>query len=325
MKVFHEITPVTSSDVFVILDSIDKGFDYPIHNHAEYELNLILGSSGQRIVGDSTQTYQNQDMVLIGPYLFHKWDDEDKNHKDSVPCRVITIQFDMHLFDGPLLNKKPFASIKNMLQNASRGIRFTGHTFKQAKEIAINLTQLTGMESVIQFLLLLEILSNSRSYQYLASVGFDHTIFQATSKRLHAAYQYILRNFKNTGLRMSEISTHVNLSDSAFSHFFKKYTNRSFSDFLIDMRLGYSCKLLLETDDLIADICFNSGFNNLANFNRLFKKKHLCSPKVFRKNYQVKNSFDWTKQISPGQFLPSDLSKNMGSQPAFYSTKLMHH
>lgn len=306
MKVFQEITPVTSSDVFVILDSINKGFDYPIHNHPEFELNLVMGSSGNRIVGDSTEKYEEEDLVLIGPYLFHKWDDEDRKLESGKDCRVITIQFDINLFDSSFLGKKPFTGIQNLLKNASRGIRFTGSTFSQAKDMMINLTRSQGLESVIQFLKLLGLLSDSRSYRYLTSVGFDHSVLQANNTRLHATYQYILRFFNSPTLRMSDVAAHLCVSDSAFSHFFKKYTNRSFSEFLIDMRMGHACKLLIDTDDLISDICFGVGFNNLANFNRLFKKKYQVTPRNFRKIYQLKSSFDWSKQMAPGQFLPKD-------------------
>jgi AraC-like DNA-binding protein len=188
----------------------------------------------------------------------------------------------------------------------------------------IRLTTLRGIESIIEFLRLLDLLSASKSHKYLTSVGFENELFQANSSRLHAAYQYILRNFKNPEFRMCEVSDHLCLSDSAFSHFFKKCNNRNFSEFLIETRLGNACKLLIDTDHSVAQISFKSGFNNLANFNRSFKKKHQCSPKAFRNNYQLANSFDWTNQITPGQFLP-DSTQNNGFKPDHYATRLDHH
>ncbi len=325
MKVYQEITPISNADVFILIDSVNKGFDYPIHNHPEYELNLVLGSSGQRIVGDSTERYVNNDLVLIGPYLFHKWDDEDKDDQDQTPCRVVTLQFDMHLFEGPLLVKEPFSGIKRMLTHASRGIQFTDETFAEARDMMLRLTQTSGINSILLFLKLLDMLASSPSFQHLVSVGFDQSVQQTSSKRLHAAYQYIIRHFKNVELRMSDVSDHINLSDSAFSHFFKKETHRSFSTFLIDMRLGHACHLLLDTDDLIAHISYECGFNNLTNFNRLFKKKYLRSPSAWRKMYQHKQDFDWHSQQTPGQFLPSDLRDAPHIQPDYRGSKLMHH
>lgn len=322
MKVYQEITPVTGTDLFVILDSVNKGFEYPIHNHAEFELTLVSGSAGNRIVGDSTQRYKEEDLVLIGPYLFHKWDDEDKQGTAKDPCRVITIQFDMHLFDKALLAKKPFALIQAFLVSSGRGIRFYGKTLAEAKKRIQRLTRLTGVESATEFLLLFDLLSKSRQFEFLASEGFNVNPVQVNSKRLHAAYQYLMRHFQESGLKMSDVAAEVNLGDSAFSHFFKKATNRSFSDYLIAMRLEHACKLLIESDEQISRIAFLSGFNNMANFNRIFKSAHHCSPMQFRKIYQEKSKFDWNKQITPGQFIPPGNAGPSGKPPQ-YSTRIV--
>jgi AraC-like DNA-binding protein len=146
---------------------------------------------------------------------------------------------------------------------------------------------------------------------------------QVNSKRLHAAYQYILRHFQDIGLKMSDVAAEVNLGDSAFSHFFKKATNRSFSDYLIAMRLEHACKLLIESDEQISRIAFLSGFNNMANFNRKFKKAHQYTPMRFRKIYQEKSKFDWNKQITPGQFIPPGNQPVMVNKPSQYSTRVV--
>lgn len=324
MKIYREITPVTSSDVFVLLDSINKGFDYPIHNHPEYELNLVMGASGKRIVGDSTRKYHQSDLALIGPYLFHKWDNSIRKGTIDEPCRVITIQFDMHLFESQFLLKQPFHQIRALLKSSYRGIQFKGKTFEKARDLMIRLADASGIERVTLFLQLLDFLSKSVEIEYLASEGFDITSLQTSSTRLHAAYQYLIKNFTRQSLNIEEVASKVNLSGSAFSHFFKKCTNKNFTRFLIDMRLGYACKLLVSSDDLISQICFQSGFNNVSNFNRLFKKYHHCSPYEFRKLYQDKGEFDWTDQITPGQFLPGDRPLSPASKPQDYATRLVH-
>jgi len=321
MKVYQEITPVTGSDIFVILDSINKGFEYPIHNHAEFELNLVTGSAGTRIVGDSVLHYENEDLVLIGPYLFHKWDDEDVKGTEEHPCRVITIQFDMHLFEKYFLSKKPFALIQTLLRTSGRGIRFFGKTQQEAKARMEKLTRSSGLESVTEFLLLLDLLSKSSEFEFLANTGFNVNLVQINSKRLNAAYQYIIAHFQESSLKMSNVAAEVNLGDSAFSHFFKKATNRNFSDYLIAMRIEYACKLLLESDEQISRIAFLSGFNNIANFNRMFKKAHHCTPIRFKKIYQEKSKFDWNKQLTPGQFIPADPNGKNGDKSLENSTR----
>ncbi|MFZ1678610.1 MAG: AraC family transcriptional regulator [Saprospiraceae bacterium] len=321
MKVYQEITPVTGADIFVILDSVNKGFEYPIHNHAEFELTLVMGSAGTRIMGDSVLHYADEDLVLIGPYLFHKWDDEEKKGDQHNPCRVVTIQFDMHLFDKYFLSKKPFVLIQALLRTSGRGIRFFGKTREEAKSRIEKLTGLSGLESVTEFLLLLDLLSKSSESEFLANTGFNVNLVQSNSKRLNAAYQYIIAHFQESTLKMSNVAAEVNLGDSAFSHFFKKATNRSFSDYLIAMRIEYACKLLLESDEQISRIAFLSGFNNIANFNRMFKKAHHATPIRFRKIYQEKNKFDWNRQITPGQFIPAGVNGKNGDKPLEYSTR----
>jgi AraC-like DNA-binding protein len=304
MKVYQEITPLTGADLFVILDSVNNGFEYPIHNHPEFELTLVSGSAGTRIVGDSSEPYRDDDLVLIGPYLFHKWDDSIRQGTKENPCRVITIQFDMHLFDKAFLAKKPFTLVHQLIQHAGRGIRFSGRTRREAARLMQKLTTMTGVESALGFLSLLDLLSKSKECTYLASAGFNTNPVQVNSKRLHAAYQYIMKHFKESSLKMSNVAAEVNLGDSAFSHFFKKATNRSFSDYLISMRIEHACKLLLETDEQIGRVAYLSGFNNLANFNRLFRQMHHCTPLQFRKVYLQQSEFD---SNHPGSCVPDPL------------------
>ena len=323
MKVYQEFTPVTGSDLFVLLDSLNKGFEYPIHNHPEFELTLVSGSAGTRIVGDSSQTYQDEDLVLIGPYLFHKWDDELMQGTKEQPCRVLTIQFDMHLFDKAFLSKKPFAGIQQLLLRSGRGVRFYGTTLTLAKSMIEKLTTQTGIDSATGFLMLMDLLSKSEEFDLLASEGFNPNSVQVNSKRLHAAYQFIRRHFTESGLKMSDVAAELNISDSAFSHFFKKSTNRSFSDYVIGMRIDHACKLLIESDEQISRIAFLSGFNNMANFNRKFKEAHDCTPMKFRKLFQEKSKFDWNKQITPGQFNPPGAHNILVEKPSAYRTRVV--
>lgn len=322
MKVYQEITPLTGSDLFVILDSVNNGFDYPIHNHPEFELTFVSGSAGTRIVGDSSDVYREDDLVLIGPYLFHKWDDSIRQGTEEHPCRVITIQFDMHLFDKAFLTKKPFSLLHQLMVHSGRGIRYYGRTRRHAARLMQKLTTLTGVQSAIGFLSLLDLLSKSKEVEFLASEGFNVNPVQVNSKRLHAAYQYIMKHFKESSLKMSNVAAEVNLGDSAFSHFFKKATNRSFSDYVISMRVDHACKLLLQTDEQISRVAYLSGFNNLANFNRIFRHQYQCTPLQFRKHYQQQSEFDTHKQITPGQFYLPGVLNTMPEKPAAYRTRV---
>ncbi len=324
MNIYQEMTPLKGSDVFVVLDSFNNGFDYPIHNHPEYELNFIMGTSGARIVGDSTERYVDNDLVLLGPYLYHKWDGDHPKNEGDPPYRVITIQFAMGLLSGQFFQKERFCKIRKLLQDSSKGIKFYGKTLEEAMRIAVNLTEDKGFTNVIEFLQLIDLLSQSSEASFLSNEGFSSKELSAPSARIQLAYSYMLKNFTKTNLKIGDVAAQVNMTESAFSHFFHKYTFRNFTQLLIDIRIGHACKLLLDTDETVSQICYKSGFNNLANFNRLFKKYRLSTPLEYRRRYIEKNEFDWTNQVTPSQFLPPKNKMHITSKPQTYATRLVH-
>jgi len=324
MNIFRELTPLKQQDVFVVLDSVKNGFDYPIHNHAEYELNLVMGMSGSRIAGDSTERYNDYDLVLLGPYLYHKWDGDQHLQDSGQSYRVVTIQFAMDLFSGQMFQKERFFKIRQLLQESSRGIKFHGKTFETAMHLMVGLTEDKGFANIIEFFQLLDLLSNSSEKTLLASGAFSPQAIRSESNRIQVAYAYILKYLTNPDLKIGDVAAQVHMSESAFSHFFKKYAFRSFTQFLVDLRIGNACKLLLDTDDTIAQISVKSGFNNLANFNRLFRKYRSCTPVEYRKRYLEKNDFDWVKQVTPWQFMPSRTDTRKLIPPASYATRLLH-
>lgn len=324
MEIYREITPLKDPDVFVIIDSFNNGFDYPIHSHPEFELNLVAGISGTRIVGDSTERYTDFDLVLLGPHLYHKWDGDEALQRSGRPYRVITIQFGMGLFDGRLFQKERFYKIRKLLQDAGRGIHFHGKTFEMAMEKMIGLTEDRGFTNIIEFMQLLDLLSQSTEAAFLTSEGFTPQALSSESTRIQQVYSYILKHFTDSNIKIGDVAALVNMSDSAFSHYFQKYTFKSFTQFLLDVRLGHACKLLLSTDETVNQICYRSGFNNVANFNRLFKKYRSSTPQEYRRRYKEKTDFDWTKQITPWQFLPPTSREQVAFRPSNYATKLIH-
>lgn len=324
MNIFRENTPLKDNDICVVLDSSNNGFDYPIHNHPEVEINLVIGMSGKRIVGDSTETYHENDLVILGPYLYHKWYGDDDMLKKKRPYRVITIQFDPKQFATSMMMKDSFYSIRNLLKESSRGIQFTGKTFESARRIMIEMTENKGFENTISFLKLLDLLSKGQDRRYLTLLEFESSGPKANNHRIQIAYAYIQQHYSDLNFKMSKVAEKVQMTENAFSRFFRKQSFRTFSDFLIDLRLGKACKLILETDKTISEIGYISGFNNLANFNRLFKKYRKYTPNEFRRKYYQDGDFAWDKQVTPWQFVPSDVESNEIIKPMIYSTRILH-
>lgn len=305
MEVFLEITPLKEADVFAVTDVVNHPFDYPLHNHPELELKLVIGTSGTRIVGDSTEPYKENDLVFLGPYLYHKWDRAVTPQNEAHHCRVITIHFGSDLFPTQLLQKDAYGKIRKLIQRSNRGMRFYGKTFEEAMERMKELTIDKGMDSVLEFYKLLDLLSRSTEFEYLTSEGVAPQASKSDNRRIQIAYTYILENFSNHHLKVSEVAALVNMSDSAFSHFFRKHAHHSFKQFLIDLRVRFACKLLLDSDDSITEICFHSGFNNVTNFNRLFMKYRHCTPLQYRKGHEENPDFNWSEQVTDTQFIPA--------------------
>ena len=276
----REITPISDEDLFIILDHPGADFDYATHFHSEYELNMVIDTYGKRIVGDSVEDFTTFDLVLIGPNIPHAWKGEtiEGNH-------VVTIQFHGDLLNYPILDKKMFASIKDLLQKSNRGIQFIGDVTSPFCHKILNLCKLSGFNTAMEFFSLLYDLSTTPNQRSLASISFDSESImrESKSRRISLICDYINTHYMES-IKLSDIAEIVSMSDSALSHFFKKRTNRSLIDYINDVRIGYASKMLFETTHSIGEIAYLCGFNNLSNFNRLFKKTKRQSPSEFRTN-----------------------------------------
>jgi AraC-like DNA-binding protein len=280
-KIMREVTPVKNEDLFIVMNHLNASFDFPVHYHPEYELNMVLDSSGKRFIGDSVQEYDSPDLVMIGPNISHAWKGND-THKSP---HVITIQFDGSYFSEKLLNKKFVLPLRNFFEKSKRGILFSKDTIESVRERIIKLSEAEGFDSFLIFISILYDLSVSRNQTLLASMGYIGQFDTNQSQRVSKVIAYIQGNLQND-IKINQVADLLNMSETAFSHFFKKRTQRSFSDYLTDMRISFASRLILETDKNISEVCFMSGFNNLSNFNRTFKNRYRCTPVEFRLQQQ---------------------------------------
>lgn len=324
MKVYKENTPLQDNDIFVLIDSFNNGFNYPIHSHPEVEINLVLGMSGHRIVGDSSEPYSHSDLVIVGPYVYHKWYGDENMLAENKSHRVITIQFDVSQFNNKLFIKDGFQPLVKLFKESTRGIRFTGNTFESATKLMIEMSEKKSFDNILSFFKLLDILSNSNDTKFLSSAAFNNTPSPIVHNRIQIAYNYIFQHFLDENFKMSDVANKLNLSESAFSHYFHKYAFRSFSEFITDLKLGHACKHLISTDMTISQVCYSSGFNNVANFNRLFKKYKSMTPQAYRSNYNKENKeFDLNEQNTPWQFVPVEDKTNKVIKPIKYNTRIV--
>jgi len=283
-SIIHEISPLMGKDVLYIADRRKKEFTYPIHNHQVYELNFVEHAAGvRRIVGDSNEVIGDFDLVLItSPDLEHVW---EQNECTSDDIREITIQFDIDISANSIFDRNPFNSMKKMMVEAQKGLCFPlDAIMKVYRELDTLSSVKDGFYAFMQFMTILYELSLCEGARALSSTSFAKIALPSDSRRVQKVKSYIDAHYREA-VRLSTVADIAGMSDSSFSRFFKLHTGRNLSDYIIDLRLGHACRLLVDSSDSIAEICYHCGFNNLSNFNRIFRKRKGCSPSEFRENY----------------------------------------
>ena len=249
-------------------------------------MNLIINAQGaRRIIGDHIGEIDDMELVLVGSNLPHYW----ATHKcKSKEIREVTLQFHKDLFDEKFLRRNQLGFIRTMMERSAKGILFSKLTIKQIMPRLNGLNQKQGFDSVLELLSILHDLSISRNMHVLSDSTFNNTEFSYNSRRIEKALEFMNQNFQKA-ITLNEVAKLTNMANVSFSRFFKARTGITFMDSLLELRLGNASRLLIDTTQSIAEVAYNCGFNNISNFNRLFKKKKKCTPREFRENYSYGN------------------------------------
>jgi len=282
-SILREITPLTQSDCFTYFYRAKSEFDFPLHYHDEVELNFIKNARGtKRIVGDHVEETGDIELVLVGPGMPHGWFGSGfkKNQLEE-----ITIQFHKDFFDEKFLQKNQLSFIRNMLRRSLRGILFSAETTQRLEPRIYGLGKKQGFDSVLELMSILHDLSISRDFRILSDSGFSDTeVFSYNSRRIEKVMEFIHTSFDKQ-ISLGEAAKIASMTESAFSRFFKLRTGMTFIDCLTEVRLGHASRMLISTTKTIAEIAYSCGFNNISNFNRIFRKKKSCTPRELRESY----------------------------------------
>lgn len=285
-NILREVSPLSEKDCFYIIERKKAEFDYPIHTHSVFELNFVGNAKyAQRIVGDSIEEIDDIDLCLItGTNLEHAWINGNCHNSH---IEEITLQFHEDIFTHNL-GRNQYRMINEMFRKARHGLHFS----REATErIYPKLHQLVekekGFHSLLLFMKILYELSMDEECRILSSSTFAHSIETSNSRRVSRVLDYIQENYRQK-IRLGDAAQLVNMNEVSFSRFIKKRTGKTFIDYVLDVRIGSAARMIVDTTKSISEICYECGFNNLSNFNRIFKKKKGFTPKEFRENYEKK-------------------------------------
>ena len=281
-KYLREITKLSPKDCLYIVERHKNVFDYPIHSHDDFELNFIQNGKGvRRIVGDSVEVIGDYELTLVvGAGLVHVWEQGTCTQPE---IREITIQFSQELFLGNILDRRQFDSIKVMFERATLGLTFSLQAIMRVYNILDSIAKMNDpFEQFLSFMKMLYILSHDTEARTLSSSSFAEAESTDTdSRRIRKVRDHIDKHYAED-LRLDDVAAIAGMSPSAFSRFFKQHTDRTFVDYLIDIRLGHAARMLVDSTTSVSEICYACGFNNLSNFNRTFKARRGYTPRDFR-------------------------------------------
>ncbi|WP_034044704.1 AraC family transcriptional regulator [Wocania ichthyoenteri] len=254
------------------------------HFHEMLELVVILNGEGERYIGDSIENFSKGDVILVGSKLPHVWRSNPPQDIDKVKtkCVSIIIQFSPSFLGSDFLSLAESKKLKELFINAEMGICFINKTSKILIKKIKKLLSLNGMERLLLFLEILHIASKSNEYKLLASPLYKETIFKSDLK-INRVFEFVMDNFSDP-ITLDDAAKQASMNKTAFCRYFKNKTNKTFTSFLNEIRIGYACKLIHEEKYSITEAAYLSGYNSPSHFNKQFRLIKKVSPSEFYTN-----------------------------------------
>lgn len=271
---------------FVIRKDVGTDIRTDWHYHPDYELVLIKRSRGTWLVGDYVGPFKTGDIILIGPDLPHSYRHEKEylDKRDKGSGEVIAALFLKEILGEPFLSLPEANGINNVLLLCGRGLKLIGKTKFEAGKIMNSMLEASPGRKLINMLSILQLISDEKEFEVLASGGYTYESSGVDNARLSAILEYTFNHYQNQ-ITIDEVAALVNMSKYTFSRFFKEKTKKTYIQFLMEVRIGKACRLLIEEDMNITEVCYACGYNNISHFNHQFKDLKHKSPYEFKQDY----------------------------------------
>lgn len=272
---------------FTAIELIEPHFDSNWHFHPHYQVFTVLEGSGTRFIGDDIRHFEAGDTVFLGPNIPHLWRSDRAYFEGNPELKThgIVVYFTEDFLGEHFFQKPEMHMLRQLLEKGRRGLDIMGNARDYVKKSLKELVVTDGFGAILEMLTTLHILSQSSEVSYITSLGYVNTHKVSETERMQKVHEYVMKHFKEE-IRLNEVAALTNMTEAAFCRYFKSRTNKTFSDFVSEIRVGYACKLLVEERLSVTQICYESGFNTVSNFNRQFKNLTNKSPLQYQKEYR---------------------------------------
>jgi AraC-like DNA-binding protein len=256
------------------------------HYHAEVELIYIKKGNGTQFIGDNIKRFRSGDIVLVGANLPHYWrfDDVYFNENEKTSADVVVVHFKENFWGEQFLELPENKILKTVLEKAQRGVQVNDKSKSDIGALIESILEAEGTKKIIYLMEALSAIENSYNLTQLSSIGFKHDFEDTENDRINTIYNYSLANFKRK-IQMEEMAGVANISPNSFCRYFKSRTRKTYTQFISEIRVGHACKLLIEDNMNVKQICYESGFHNFASFHKHFKVITGKSPLSYQKTY----------------------------------------
>lgn len=286
MKAAIHKSAIPESQIFMIKYLEDQYFDPVWHSHSEYQLFVPLEGTGTRFIGDSIKAFGPNELILTGANLPHLWRSDEAyfEKNSSLKIRGVVIYLQESLLGDHLMAKEELVQLKKLFKRSSRGLEFYGDVKQKVITLMKELVHLTGLESFIQLLKILNLLSTTKDYHYISHNEYNEPVKENETDRMSNVYEYILKNYRKK-IHLNELADMLYMTPTSFSRYFTAANNKGFAKFISELRVKHACKLLTQTDLSIAIISERSGFKTLSNFNKQFKDEMKKKPSDYKREF----------------------------------------
>lgn len=272
-----------SLDSSFIIKENDLAWNNPWHFHPEVELFYCMEAKGTDFIGNYVHPIENGELILIGKNLPHARQSDRAYQEKKGTVRSLELKFKDDFLGDNFFALKEFTHIDALLKRAQRGIKFHGPTRDRIRSILDRINVRAGITALMEVLSILDILAHSDDYTLLNATSFISEPNHQDSQKINKVFLYTEKHFREP-IALSEVAALVNITEAAFCRYFKMHTGKSYFQYLTEFRISHACRMLMEEDKDIAQVCFSSGFNNPSNFHKQFKKIVNLTPKAYREN-----------------------------------------